>query len=412
MAERVRLGEFWLAPRTDRSEWAICWNDKRARTRRRKSTGIEYRGESDPPVEAQQKLAEHFAENGKPEKASSNAQVSVARLLTTWLTKEGSKRKRAAEYGYAVRHLTRWIQQEGGSMTVEELIPESVDSYAAMRIGEGVKGETVHSEWKALGTALNYSWKSRMIPSVPYIGKVAPELRSPPKDVEYDMEEIAAILEASYARVDRQHVHLFTMIMLSTHGRVEAVTELDADSQIKQNRIHFNAPGRLQTIKKRAIVPVAPTLAPWLPDSGKVIMYRVPRKDGTMFERPTHSIKTAFRGVLDDAGHYEVVGHKQGKNGEEIEVRKYKGSPNTLRHSIHTYLQTVGVPQAQIDAAAGHSSEKGAGRSYTHLRPEYLTDFIDAIEAYWEAMDGLTKVHRRSLVGPKVYDLKTGLAVK
>src|SRR3546814_20588493 len=59
------------------------------------------------------------------------------------------------------------------------------------------------------------------------------------------------------------------------------------------------------------------------------------------------------------------------------------GSPNTLRHTLHTYLQTVGVPQAQIDAAAGHSSERGSGRNYTHLRPEYLKDFIEAVEAYW-----------------------------
>src|SRR3546814_3831930 len=70
------------------------------------------------------------------------------------------------------------------------------------------------------------------------------------------------------------------------------------------------------------------------------------------------------------------------------------GSPNTLRHTLHTYLQTVGVPQAQIDAAAGHSSERGSGRNYTHLRPEYLKDFIDAVEAYWREMDRLTKVHR------------------
>src|SRR3546814_10173427 len=70
------------------------------------------------------------------------------------------------------------------------------------------------------------------------------------------------------------------------------------------------------------------------------------------------------------------------------------GSPNTLRHTLHTYLQTVGVPQAQIDAAAGHSSERGSGRNYTHLRPEYLKDFIEAVEAYWREMDRLTKVHR------------------
>jgi len=37
--------------------------------------------------------------------------------------------------------------------------------------------------------------------------------------------------------------------------------------------------------------------------------------------------------------------------------------------------------------------------------------FIAAIESYWEEMDLLTTAHRRSQVGPKVYDIKTGLAV-
>ncbi len=69
------------------------------------------------------------------------------------------------------------------------------------------------------------------------------------------------------------------------------------------------------------------------------------------------------------------------------------------------YPHTVGVPQAQIDAAAGHVSDGGGtGKNYTHLRPEYLKGFVAAVEAYWSEMDGLTRVHR-SQVGPKVHDL-------
>jgi len=165
--------------------------------------------------------------------------------------------------------------------------------------------------------------------------------------------------------------------MLSCHARVEAVMELDA-SQIRKNRIHFNASDRPQTTKRRPVVLVAPTLAPWLPGSGKVIMYRSQRKDRSIYERPTSFIKTSFANCLVDAAITE-------------------GSPNTLRHTIHTYLQTVGVPQAQIDMAAGHSSDGGGtGRNYSHLRPEYLKDFIAAIESYWEEMDLLTTAHRRS----------------
>jgi hypothetical protein len=87
------------------------------------------------------------------------------------------------------------------------------------------------------------------------------------------------------------------------------------------------------------------------------------------------------------------------------------GNPNALRHTCHTYLQAMGVPQAQIDAMAGHSGEQGSGRNYTHLRPEYLKEAIQAVEEYWGAMDKLTRAHR-SQFGPKVFDIKSGKALK
>src|SRR3546814_7757825 len=59
--------------------------------------------------------------------------------------------------------------------------------------------------------------------------------------------------------------------------------------------------------------------------------------------------------LLDRQGRQREQVDKTG--GRELMWRGL-GSPNTLRHTLHTYLQTVGVPQAQIDAAAGHSSER------------------------------------------------------
>jgi len=70
-----------------------------------------------------------------------------------------------------------------------------------------------------------------------------------------------------------------------------------------------------------------------------------------------------------------------------------------------TEFSPSGHCPAPARAAAGHVSDGGGtGKNYTHLRPEYLKDFVAAVEAYWSEMDGLTRVHR-SQVGPKVYDL-------
>lgn len=395
-SKQFRLGEFWLAWRTDREEWAICWNDAAAGTRRRKSTGISSYNGGSAPIEAQEALAEHFKYHGQPDTIDHNQAQSVSLVLMTWLAKEGSRRARAPQYAHAVNHLQRWIDQQHG-LTVAKLTPARVDSYIDMRRAEGVKGETIQGEMAALSRALKWADINDMIPYAPRIGRVPAEMKSGPKEVEYTMEQVAALLEAAAARVDRIHVQLFTVIMLSTHARVEAVLELDA-SQIRGGLINFNAATRSQTIKKRAIVPVVPTLANLLPIDGKVIRQWNACKDGSMTGRDVYNIRRSFAACLGDAG---IV--KDGKPW---------GSPNTLRHTIHTQLQRVGVPQAQIDTAAGHVTDGGrTGRNYTHLRPEYLKAFTDAVESYWADMDKLTQVHRRSLVGPDLYCRITGKAL-
>lgn len=70
------------------------------------------------------------------------------------------------------------------------------------------------------------------------------------------------------------------------------------------------------------------------------------------------------------------------------------GTPITLRHTIHTSHKRQGVPGAQVDAVAGHS-EQGTGASYTHLRPEYLSELIASTEAFWEAVGEFTRCHLR-----------------
>lgn len=401
--ERVKLGDFWLHWRKDRNQWAIQWNDARAKTSRGISTGIRDFNDGNPPSEAIQALAAHYATHGKPDPVKDFDQASVSRLMSLWLAQQGSKKARAAQYGYSVRHWQRFFDSEGGNITVDHLTDDAfIQRFYDMRLNEGVSGETIFGDRAALMRALKWAVEKRALPYVPQILGVDPELRSDPKDVEYSPEQVAAILEAAWAHTDRHHVHMFMLISLSTHGRTEAILEMESD-QIKNGLIFFNAPGRKQTTKKRTIVPIAPSLLPWIQErKGKIITYRAmlakPKwadpETPEYFERPTYSIRRAFGRCLTDAGLIDSEG-------------KPWGSPNSLRHTIHTYLQTVGVPQAQIDAAAGHSSERGSGRNYTHLRPGYLKQFIEAVEGYWADMDKLTKVHRRNQIGTKIISLPT-----
>jgi integrase len=274
--------------------------------------------------------------------------------------------------------------------------------------GKTVSGATISRELAALRAALRHAWQNEVIDAAPFIPDVSEGDRAQPRNLVYTHEQVARLLEAARRIRERWHVHLFIMIMLSTHGRGDATLELDADTQILQGQIHFLTPGAAQTKKRRSIVPIAPTLAPWLANArGKVIQYQTLDSDGNVITKPTASIRTAFEKCLIEAGICEQEIDADGqpvwlppraKLGETEPRPKLVGigNPNTLRHTISTELHRLGVPEAQIDTAAGHSGTGTNKKNYRHLRPEYLQEFIAGVEEYWRAMDEFTTAHRRT----------------
>src|SRR3546814_488541 len=126
----------------------------------------------------------------------------------------------------------------------------------------------------ALRGSLTFAWREELIESAPFVKDVETKDKAKPRDVTYSMEQVAALLEAAWGRPERRHVFLYTLIALSTCGRSEAILDLH-DHQIDRGLIYFLDPDRDQTSKRRSIVPIAPTLAPWLEGAaGKIIKYR------------------------------------------------------------------------------------------------------------------------------------------
>lgn len=99
--------------------------------------------------------------------------------------------------------------------------------------------------------------------------------------------------------------------------------------------------------------------------TGKVIRYRALKAERSWrdpavpeyFERDCYDLGNAFesclieagiRAPLLDASGAQVMLPPRAKLGETAARPAWRGigSPNTLRHTLHTYLQTVGVPQA------------------------------------------------------------------
>ena len=53
------------------------------------------------------------------------------------------------------------------------------------------------------------------------------------------------------------------------------------------------------------------------------------------------------------------------------------------------------VRPGQIETAAGHLGEATNKRNYRHLRPDYLKEFVAAVEDNWRELRHYTTVHLR-----------------
>ncbi len=443
-AVRTQLGEYWLDYRAERDDWCICWYDPAARTRRRRSTGIGGGEPAEPPEAARAALAKHYLDASKPPEPQKPADAGVPHLLAIWLRDhvEGGRDGHRIDHGLAdpdryrvsVEHLLRFFQREAklgrviGGVTVADINKDMVGRFINFRKGEGVGGHTISRDLAALRGALNHAWREELIASVPFVRDVDPRDKAKPRQLTYTMEQVAGVLEAAWSLPERHHVMLYTMIQMSSCGRSEAILDLH-DHQIENGLIYFLDPDRDQTSKRRSIVPVAPTLAPWLEGlSGKIIKYRTPiaerhREPGgpEFFERDCYDLGNSFDSCLIEAGlSRPIIGQdgkpvmlparaKLGETDPRPKLRG-KGTPNTLRHTIITEMHARGVAEGQIETASGHAGEGTNKRNYRHLRPDYLAELIGAVEDYWQEMRRFTTVHLRTHCGPTVVSLASARA--
>lgn len=390
---KAQIGGFWLWQRAQRGgEWCICWYDAEARRTRRIGTGVRGGEEGDPPREAQEALARHFASQGAPARERLDAgEARIIPILTRWLQGPAAETSRAEAYAYAVRHWTGFLEDERqagrlqSAATVADVRKQLCMDYIKAKLKAGRSPETIRGDLAALRAALRWAHREEMISACPFVIDVPPELRRGPREATFTVEEVARILTTARATPERHHVFHFAMGMLAGMGRAEAVLECDLDDQLdrKSWNLSWLRPGERQTKKRRSIVRVPPIWRPWLEEmSGKLVVYRTARtktKHGDSpepYERPTAAITTAWRKLLKDAG---------------VPYRP----PNTLRHTIISEMHALGVPEGQIEIASGHAGEGTNKRNYRHLRPEYLRDLTAGIESYFLQLDKHTQAHLR-----------------
>jgi integrase len=442
--KRHQLGRFWLYQRPDTGTWFICWLDdsKAGNVRpdgkrggavtRRKATGIAGGGPDSPPQDALSALAAHHLSYGEERKLTRD-EALVENIFADWLEFHVAELADPERY---IASYDRWvefldIEKKAGriepDMRVAAVTPAFVQRFTKWRFAAGVGGHTVSRDLAALRGALRWAWKAHRLDAVPFIADVPAANKSGPRDRILSFAEIASIMELAAASVEREHVLRFMMVELGTAGRPEGVLEMHARNiDLDRGLIDPNRSGKRHLRKRRPIVPIAKHVRPWVEDvRGKLIVYRVPiaerkRKPGgpTHFVRETSSIKTSWNAICMEAGVREPAmvpllderGRPVKKDGEVVMteqrddegeiVMRVNATPKTLRHTMLTWLASIGVPKEQRQMLAGHVAQDTTSKNYEHLTPDYLAEAIKGIDAFFEELSKHTKVHLRSVCDP------------
>lgn len=309
--------------------------------------------------------------------------------MSEWLKHHVAHLAAPERYVYSVNHWIAFFEEARrrrwiiNGPTVADLTPLLQSQFREWRAASGAGGHTISRDLAAVRGALTWSWKHQLIDHPPFIADIPAHHKAPARDRVLSLEEVAALLEACKRRPDRWHVIWFIIIELGTAGRPQAVLELtDANIDLERNLIDPNQPGRLHLRKRRAVVPIAKAVQPWVATrTGKVIKYEIPitrakslQSNGRdSFKRTTVSIKKAWRSAC-------------------LEAKVEGATPKTLRHTMLTWLAERGVPYEQRQVLAGHSKQGTTARNYEHLSPDYLRDAVTHIDAYFEQLAKHTRV--------------------
>jgi integrase len=265
-----------------------------------------------------------------------------------------ARHQASAEMHYYVRR--DYLGPEFGHLAVSELTLDVQEKLRDRLLAAGKKPSHVSWVFSSLGGALRRARDRRELIDYPKIIKIT--LPEPREQRVLSAAEIAALLEHA-----PPHLVTFIMIAICTAGRPEAILELTRQQiDLEHRLLHFNAPGRVQTKKRRATVPIVDALAEILVEvrSFYVIEY---------LGQPVRSIKTALRDTATRAG-----------------IDPAGLSPKTFRHTVAVELRRRGVPEWECMGLLGHRGGSRVTEVYARYRPDHLSEASAAISAFVEAV--------------------------
>ena len=293
---------------------------------------------------------------------------------------------------------TQWLglsywQEFWTGRTVAEITPHEQRRFREWLANRGTGTNGIDRILSVGRAALNRAKKWQELAEVPHIfGTVTAEAKRArqPKGRPITPEELARLIDAAQSR----HMLLFLLIASNTLARPAAVLDIEpAQHDSEHGLLDLNPPGRVQNKKFRPVVPVSPTLRPWLSQpvgkSGRYVSYR---------NQPIRSILHMWRITREAAGLDERV------------------TPYSIRHGMAREMRKRRVPTEQISLFLGHLPDGSAATTsiYAPYAPGFLADALEAIEEVMgEVRKHLKRVqidHPQAALGSEIEISLTGRA--
>lgn len=192
--------------------------------------------------------------------------------------------------------------------------------------------------------------------------KIAP---SKPRHNKLTIEDMAKALDA----LGQEHLFRFAIISLNTWARPEAVADFDPATQRRGGMIELNPPGRVETNKRRPLIPETRCLAGWLDHWSRADALAVEAAVKAGKEPPSAAL-LVYQGerVMDVK---KALGRNAGKVGVQL-------SPGRFRHFMSTMVRRLcrGVTREQRSLYMGHVVREGSQTTgnYEADDPEFLAD--------------------------------------
>jgi integrase len=324
----------------DRGVFYIFWSE--VGVTRKRSTGT---ADSDAAQAALAAFIRDRQLRSQPSGPRDPGQYSVAEALELYGELHAPTTSAPDRIGYAIDALLGFW----ATSTVEDVTKETCKAYARYRSrADG----TVRRELGALRTALNFAHSEGRLTRVPFVW--LPEKPSG-KDRWLRRDEAARLLNAARRNKSkvRLYLPLFIVLALYTGARKEAILSLRwPQVDLENGLIDFNPPGRRQTNKRRAKIPI--------PDRLRIFLELAKRRGSDLgYVVQVHglrikNIKRAF--------------------AKACEIAEIEGvTPHTLRHTCGTWMAQRGVPLFQIGGWLGQSHERTV-ELYAHHHPSFLEE--------------------------------------